>query len=555
MWKDLLKEEKDKYKRLILAFASLTEVFAQKTNDFSKKVTKPIINSKFQETIFQKAFNATAEDIGNTSYDASLNTKNGRYLIGIKTFSRESGYQKIAQFKKQSKEWQEIINQINTNVKEIKNKYKDPSDKKELLEEIKSKNKELYKNLAIKISKERNTRIESSKAQLIGFNVENQDQSTTKIEAVYHVLMPSIDKNNNPIILVGEIPYDSINLSSLQIEGCSTINNPANFCFDDGNHKYRYTHADSQLLMEFGDNTKIEEEWSVLYAKDAFNVFDKIFNLVYLNQNIQNADTGILNNSRTDLEILESHCWLIPTDKNNEPLKSSGFNGFYGLSQKNKMNPVKTEKWIHSLIDFSTSTASSLQIKRLQNKLFEYFKLDKKKDRDLKFSKRKDIINFIKKINNIDLNNEVIKKLFRTKYEMYIPLKEARNFHIEHPDFFGINSISSCIYNKKNEHLNSKLTWESGKTFTLVFEPSKKKIQCYLTQDNLKGIQSKEHQDILGQWILKGVFQLDDFEPLTSEKLNELEINGYRLAKDSKGEIHFTFIWIDKDNPPSDFYA
>ena len=58
------------------------------------------MNSKFQETVFQKSF-GIGEDIANTSYDASLLIdENKKYLIGIKSFGLYSGDQKIAQFKK-----------------------------------------------------------------------------------------------------------------------------------------------------------------------------------------------------------------------------------------------------------------------------------------------------------------------------------------------------------------------------------------------------------------------------------------------------------------------
>ena len=59
--------QKDEYKRLILAFSSLTEMFIQKSID-DNILPMPIINSKFQETVFQKVFKATAEDIGNIRY-------------------------------------------------------------------------------------------------------------------------------------------------------------------------------------------------------------------------------------------------------------------------------------------------------------------------------------------------------------------------------------------------------------------------------------------------------------------------------------------------------
>lgn len=71
MWFTLDKAEKAKYKNLITNFASLSEAFSQKSEDINTTVA-PIVNSKFQETVFQKSFGAIGEDIANTSYDASL---------------------------------------------------------------------------------------------------------------------------------------------------------------------------------------------------------------------------------------------------------------------------------------------------------------------------------------------------------------------------------------------------------------------------------------------------------------------------------------------------
>ena len=47
-------------------------------------------------------------------------------------------------------------------------------------------------------------------------------------------------------------------------------------------------------------------------------------------------------------------------------------------------------------------------------------------------------------------------------------------------------------------------------------------------------------------------FQLKEREVLTSQRLNELEINGIRLTKFNNGEIGIEFIWIDTENPPID---
>lgn len=54
MWDDLPVNQKKMYKRLILAFASLTEMFAQKSNESNNSEIVPIINSKFQETVTRK---------------------------------------------------------------------------------------------------------------------------------------------------------------------------------------------------------------------------------------------------------------------------------------------------------------------------------------------------------------------------------------------------------------------------------------------------------------------------------------------------------------------
>ena len=125
MWKDLPAVQKEEYKRMILAYASLTKMFAQKqaeeeTPEDEKDIPSPIINAKYQETVFQKVFHASAEDIGNTSYDVSLSFKGNdgkvhKYLIGIKTFGIGSGDQKIAQFKAMNPRWSPLLEQIRRN--------------------------------------------------------------------------------------------------------------------------------------------------------------------------------------------------------------------------------------------------------------------------------------------------------------------------------------------------------------------------------------------------------------------------------------------------------
>ena len=241
MWKDLLPEEKEEYKKLILAFSSLTEMFCQKSVD--DEILTPIINSKYQETIFQKVFGASAEDIGNTSYDASLKLKKGekeyKYLIGIKTFGINSGDQKIAQFKKVSPQFSETIEIIKRNRDENNDATKDELDE--------LNNKE-YLKIARYISKLRNDRIDSAIENLKGFKIKDSDN----VQSIYHVLMPS-KKGNQPEIFVGETSYDKIDINNIKINGSTSINNVTNFTFTDGNHQYKYTSSDSQLYMKFNN--------------------------------------------------------------------------------------------------------------------------------------------------------------------------------------------------------------------------------------------------------------------------------------------------------------
>lgn len=153
--------------KMILAFASLTEMFAQKAeaDDDTEILLSSIINSKYQETVFQRVFKASAEDIGNTSYDTAIahTDENGhvvKYLIGIKTFGIAAGAQKVAQFKANHDDWAEIINAIRANAI-------DDEGNTRTKDEISLRNKPLYEKLAFEISYLRNLRIDSSESKVL----------------------------------------------------------------------------------------------------------------------------------------------------------------------------------------------------------------------------------------------------------------------------------------------------------------------------------------------------------------------------------------------------
>lgn len=457
MWDKLNKDRKEEYQTMILAFASLTELFSQKSNHDSTPI--PIINSKFQETIFQKVFGAKGEDISNKPFDVSLKYNGTNFLIGIKTFQKRSrGFQKVAQFKRMRDDWKNLT----------------------------------AKKKAEEIKKARNTAIASQKALILGPN-------SNDAECVYHYLMTSVE-SGIPRVTVGEADYreigENINIKSTGKNG--------NFTFSDGDHDYKYTDADCQLWMSFpAPKEGNEERWEVKYAEDAFTVFKRITENTAYKPN----QTG------------ESYCWKINVQK------YSGYNNFYSTAPKS--DKKKKANDAISCIQKSTLTKNK-KVKLIE--LINTFAADSKVKPDTKAKVRANIEEILKDIENEDIKSNISKLLWRGDDEVYIPIPSSRKFHNDHQDFFG------------------------GETdgFKLVLEPSGNEIDCYITQSDGKGIQSKDNQSVLGRWILRDVFQLKEHEPLTEKRLEEIGINAIKFTKKDDKKIHCSFVWVDQDDPDSD---
>lgn len=513
MWRELPSDEKAEYKKLILAFASLTEMFEQKGQE--KETFIPVVNSKFQETVFQKSFHASAEDIGNTSFDASINDRR-KYLIGLKTFSLKSGDQKIAQFKAYHDEWTRDLDKIAENSKNADGSYKSVA-------EINEVNHDIYMRIAQRLAFLRNTRIRSSIKNLQGFKIEKDET----VESVYHVLMPALE-NGSPSIAVGEISYDQIDPDSIEIIGCSNAKNPTNFVFKDNNHRYRFTSADSQLLMSFNNKEIVLESWPVKYAEDAYEIFSSIAEKIY------------------EEPKQESFSWLLTNEKGEVELMS-GLNSFYGVGSKRSLEDKK--KYIDRFNDkFSKVLGSKAEQFNRGLTHFLIAKAPSKKEKLEKAKIRDELIKTAEGYSNEELTQSLEDMLYRPSDELYIRIPNSRRFHSEHPDFFvkgGLKFDGSSLTQSTDE-----------RSFKLVFEPSHNEIDVYIVEDNGKAIESAKSMGILGRWILRDVFQQKKYEPLTAEKLKEVGINAVRLVKfEGSDEIHLHFIWIDKDNLPSDYWT
>lgn len=523
MWKNLPIQERKDYLKLIRSFASLTKAFTQKAGD--EDDVAPVINSKYQESVFQKAFKASAEDIGNTSYDCAIKLvgtdgKIYKYLVGIKTFGVNSGFQKVAQFKKDMPNYEALFYDIEKNAK-AKN------GKKLSKKEIDKKNNILYHQLAEYISSLRNKRIASSKANIQGFHINEKEDH---VESVYHVLMPS-KKGADPKIYVGEISYDPIDINHIEILGCTNSNNPTNFDFTDQNHIYRFTHADSQLLMSFSNDDIIVDSIDVKYLDDPYEFF-------------QHADDEIYHFKS---HITKSFSWKIANSQGKVE-KYSGFNSQFGLGSKLGIDGREkaVQKYIHKI----EGLADEKTLKDLGKKVHDYLlsQPHSKEGKDAKDQLRTDLMALAKSTKNQTLIDETRKMVYRPVNEMYIPIKNSKKLHDENPNFFG-DQIGEFKENSKK-----LLHPKEERQFNLVFEPSGTAIRSFITQDYGKGIESCEHQDILGNWILREVFQLAPDEPLTTEKLNEVGKNGIKLYRtDQDDDVHLEFIWIDDDNLPEDY--
>lgn len=520
MWKQLPESRRKEYKKLVLAFASLSRVFAQKTEEEASII--PIINSKYQETVFQRAFSAKGEDIGNTSYDASLELLvdgiKKKYLVGIKTFGFSSGDQKIAQFKSFHDRWSDTINMMSLNAKGKKSK-----------KEIDKVNEDLYARIAIEIADIRNQRIKTAEANLQGFSIV---ESGENVEAVYHVLMPS-EQGGVPEIIVGETPYTRINKERLQILGCTSAKNPTNFVFKDDQHKYKFTAADSQLLMSFDNKDIIVEKWRVKYVDDAFTFFEEIASKVYGKESRE----GVLAQEVIPKpHVVESYSWKIKVER------YSGFNSFYGVGSKitfqNREQRINALRKKYS--DHESFICGNLKPYLLTTATSE-------EERENKEILRERIVSYVGKQVDSGFREEVLKTVFRPIDEMYIPIPNSRNFHDTHPDFFG-PGIGTFVEG------TSKLAKDKDQCrFKLVFEPSGQEMDAFITQDNGKAIESWEKQSIMGKWLREYVFGLEEYQPLTERRLKEIGINGIRLFKVSDSDsVHLQFIEIEDENPPAD---
>ena len=291
--------------------------------------------------------------------------------------------------------------------------------------------------------------------------------------------------------------------------------------------------------------------YNVKYADDAHAIFGKIADIVYPKAEELLPEDDITESidevSKPELEIEETYCWTI-WNKNRETEMYSGFNSFFGIGSK--MGKDQRKQRIEKLYTEYEDQVEYNILYEIKQGMTEFL-LEPASSVDEKAQKvrlREYLVRLAKQSGTFELKKDIFKLLYRPMDEMYIPIPDSAQFHKDHPNFFGKG------YGKTKPGTNKLELPKEARRFNLIFEPSGDVLPAYITQDNGKAIESAEKQTYLGEWILRGVFQLEEYEPLTSARLAELNINGLRFTKYKGSEdIHIEFIWIDEENPPKGF--
>lgn len=284
--------------------------------------------------------------------------------------------------------------------------------------------------------------------------------------------------------------------------------------------------------MKFNNEKIILESWPVYYAEDAYGLFSEIADRIY------GKKINKIESEQCASSIKESYSWKI------EVQKYSGFNSFYGVGSK--LGADAREYRVKKIEGLYKDCVDKSVLNRSTRFLMEYLlkKAPSSKDKEKKEDLRNEIIRIVEEVNNYDFACDIKKLLYRPVTEMYIPIPNARAFHDAHPDFF-CKGAGRFKDGSKKLLLNPK-----QREFNLIFEPSGDSIPVFISQDDGKAIESVKKQTILGEWILRGIFQLKAYEPLTEKKLDDLGINGMRLYKiNGSDDIHLEFIWIGEEKP------
>lgn len=228
VWEQYPIEQRQEYEKYLQGYGTLTKLFTQKNSHI------PYLDSKFQETVYAKAFNSRNTDIGNTPHDI-LSIVNGRHIgIGLKTWMNSApSFQKVMQLKR----FKDDINQYLENPTE----------------------------LVAKISEIKNDRLESDYFRL----------GLSEDLNIYHYVV-----RDTGVFKIAETAYPKVDISHIKdAKFLESGGKTTAVQWNDGRKHYKYTFADSQVYMKFdlanSDTTIVD----TIPIKVLENPFDYILKL------------------------------------------------------------------------------------------------------------------------------------------------------------------------------------------------------------------------------------------------------------------------------------
>lgn len=230
VWEKYQPEQREEYIKFLQVYGALTNLFRQKKGDLI-----PYLDSKFQETIYSKAFKSDITDVGNTPHDVVSVFGEKRIGIGIKTWIKSApSFQKVMQLKSYQ-------NEINA--------FRDKSEE----------------DLVYTISQIKNKRLIQDYNRL----------SLSENDNIYHYV--TRDKG---IFRINECAYPLVDLENLQdFKKTNTT-----IFWSDGRKEYKYTFGDSQIYQKFDANKKdalLLKTFDVKIIEDPFSfLLEAYFNII-----------------------------------------------------------------------------------------------------------------------------------------------------------------------------------------------------------------------------------------------------------------------------------
>lgn len=284
IWNKYSKEKQNEYIKFLQVYGALSNLFRQKHGDMI-----PYLDSKFQETIYAKIFNAENVDIGNTPHDVLSIFSNQRIGIGLKTWmNSKPSYQKVMQLKRYKKQIDEII--------------------------ITQDNEAL----AYKLSSIKNERMKQDYERL----------GLTDNSNIYHYVTRDEGK-----FILQESAYPLIELNNL-----SNFNRTATaFSWSDGLKEYKFTFGDSQIWQKFSmENT----DTTVLNRFDV-NIIDDPF------QFLMEAYSNLIGSFELEKDDITVAYLPMYSYRSKQVEAQSGLNMWNGSSKNKGSNTLRPEREIY----------------------------------------------------------------------------------------------------------------------------------------------------------------------------------------------------------------